>query len=112
MRDFAKRLFNVRREQIDLKFIFDHLGNYGICALLYYAGEHVLNNGSRTSPLPNFNLVSGWALEFIAFWLFSLNFTHGLFAIRALSKKPLNQWLFAIVTIFFFFVIGELISIR
>lgn len=111
MRDFAKRLFAVRRDQVDLKFIFDHLRNYGICAALFYAGEHVLNYGSRTSILPHFDLVSGWILKFMALWLFSLNFTHGLFAIRALSNKPLNQWLFAIVTVFLFFVVGELISV-
>jgi hypothetical protein len=112
MKSLAKQVLQVRREQIDIKFIFDHLRNYGICAAIFYAGNHIATNGAQISHSPLIASAAAIIFQFLAFVLFNLNFTHGLFAIRALSDKPINQWLFSIFTVLSFYMLSELIGVK
>lgn len=112
MREFAKRLFNICYDQVDLKYIFDHFRNYLICGALFYAGTVLLNRGAMIGKIPYFGFVAGWLFQVLAFVLFSLNFTHGQFAVRAITDKPFNHWVFAAFSVFLFFALVELVVVR
>lgn len=112
MEKLAEQILRVRREQVDLKFLFDHLRNYGICAAMFYAGNHIATSGAQISHSPYIASASAIIFQALAFMLFSLNFTHGLFAIRTLSEKPINQWLFSIFTVLSFYMLVELIGVK
>ena len=112
MQEFAKNLFTVRRDQVDLKLIFDHLRNYLICGAVFYAGNVLVSQAAVGNKLPYFGMVTVWFLQVLAFLLSSLNFTYGLFAVRALSEKPWNPWLFAVFTVCLFFAFQQLVVAR
>jgi hypothetical protein len=112
MKEFAENLFTIRRDQVDLKYIFDYFRNYLICGALFYAGNVLITRGAVVSKIPYFGFVAGWFFQVLAFVLFSLNFTHGQFAIRALAEKPIYRWLFIVINVFFFFALQELVAIK
>ncbi len=112
MAKLAERILRVRREQVDLKFLFDHLRNYGICAAMFFAGNHIAISGAQISHSAYIASATAIIFQTLAFMLFSLNFTHGLFAIRTLSDKPINQWLFSVFTVLSFYMLIELIGVK
>lgn len=112
MEKLAEQFLRVNREQIDIKFMFDHLRNYGICAAIFYAGNHIGTSGAQISHSPVIASAAAVIFQALAFFMFSLNFTHGLFAIRALSDKPINQWIFSTFTVLTFYILLELIGVR
>lgn len=112
MGKLAEQILRVNREQIDIKFIFDHLRNYGICAAIFYAGNYITTNGAQISHSAHIASAAAIIFQALAFILFSLNFTHGLFAIRALSDSPINQWVFSVFTVLAFYILLELIGVR
>ena len=112
MEKLAEQMLHVRREQVDIKFLFDHLRNYGICAAIFYAGNHIAANGAQISHSAYIASAAAIIFQLLAFVLFNLNFTHGLFAVRALSDKPINQWVFSVFTVLSFYILAELIGVR
>lgn len=112
MEKLAEQFLLVKREQIDIKFLFDHMRNYGICAAIFYAGNHIGTSGAQISHSIYIASAAAILFQALAFILFSLNFTHGLFVIRVLSDKPINQWIFTAFTVLSFYILLELIGVR
>jgi hypothetical protein len=112
MRKLSEQMFMVRREQIDIKFLFDHLRNYGICAAIFYAGNHIATHGAQISHSAFIASAAAIIFQLLAFVLFNFNFTHGMFAVRALSENPINKWLFSIFYVLSFYILIELVGVR
>ena len=69
-----EKFLEVNPEEIKLKFAFDHLRNYGIAAMVMFAGFYLFRNGaSNIDFIPYSNIIFGIFLLIIGFLLFSLN---------------------------------------
>ena len=80
-------LMHIEPKDVTLKFIFDHVRNYAICGVLFFAGFTNLNGKSQT--LIVFSFSGGIVLIFAAVALLGLNFIHGIIAfskIRNIAK--------------------------
>jgi hypothetical protein len=111
MRTLSEQMFKVDPKVIDIKFIFDHFRNYLICGALVFASK-VLEKSETLASFPNFNTAASWVLLLAGFLLFSFNFTHGLFAIRAVNGRRINDWLFAIFTVLLFMTLTQFLGVR
>ena len=112
METFSKQLLHVRREDVDLKFVFDHFRNYLICCALAF-GSKELAISDRVIMVPYMSGVASYVLGFLAFFLFSLNWTHGLFAVKAISKAPrINETIYMVFTILLNLIFLQLLGIR
>lgn len=92
--DLLKHLLKIEAKDVNLKFIFDHIRNYGICGLMVGIGAHVLAHPDKTSFLSAMlDLLAGAALFALPWGLFALNFFHGVLAFLALSNsKDFNDF--------------------
>jgi hypothetical protein len=111
MRAFSEQMFKVDPKSVDLKFIFDHFRNYLICGALVF-GSNALEKSESFMSFPHFNTAASWLLLIVGFVLFSLNFTHGLFALKAVSKHRINDWIYAVVTVLLFMTLTQILGVR
>jgi hypothetical protein len=74
--------FRVYPKDVNLKFVFDNLRNYGIAAVLFYTGILILKNGTTGTLLafPYAAGITGGIVMLSAFVLAVLNFMHGIVA--------------------------------
>lgn len=111
LRAFSEQIFRVDRKSVDLKFIFDHFRNYLICGALVLAGK-VLETSESFVSFAHFNTAASWLLLFCGFLLFTLNFTHGLFAVKAVSKHKISDWLYVTFTVLLFMTLTQILGVR
>lgn len=108
--DFLKLLLKVEAKDVNLKFVFDHIRNYGICGLMLGIGVKVLAHPDKSSFLGVFfDLLAGGLLFSLPWVLFALNFFHGIsafFAIR--DAKEVNKYWYLAVCLLLFFPAGKL----
>jgi hypothetical protein len=85
----------VESKDVNLKFVFDNLRNYGIAALFFYTGVLIFKNGA-SSILLDFPYAAGTVGVIImvtAVILASLNFIQGTLALHAVKKLSLVPYL-------------------
>lgn len=98
----------VEKKEVNLKFVFDHLRNYGIAAVLFYTGASIFNNGSLSTFLQSINgagATIGVVVMLSAFLLAVLNFVQGMFALNAAIK--LNKWVYSLIVLIMHYVLFE-----
>ena len=108
--DFLKLLLKVEAKDVNLKFVFDHIRNYGICGLMLGIAVKVLAHPDKSNVLGAFfNFLEGGLLFSLPWVLFALNFAHGIsafFAIR--DAKEVNKYWYLAVSLLLFFSAGKL----
>ncbi len=108
--DFLKLLLKVDAKDVNLKFVFDHIRNYGICGLMFGIDIKVLVHPDKANFLGAFfDLLAGSLLFSLPWILFVLNFVHGIsafFAIR--SVKEVNKYWYLAVNLALFVAAGKL----
>lgn len=102
-----EQLLAVKKEDINLKFIFDHIRNYGLAAGVTHAGVYIsIIDGSGFNLILNcFLFIS---LFLIGFFLFILNLSHSIISFLALGIGNLAYYisgLFAVIVAVSFYVI-------
>lgn len=108
--DFLKLLLKVDAKDVNLKFVFDHIRNYGICGLMLGIGVKVLAHPDKTNFLGIiFDFLAGGVLFALPWGLFALNFLHGIFAFFAIrDSKEVNKYWYLAITLLLFFSAGKL----
>jgi hypothetical protein len=108
--DFLKLLLKVEAKDVNLKFVFDHIKNYGICGLMLGIGVKVLAHPDKTNFLGAFfDLLAGGVLFSLPWVLFALNFGHGILAFFAIrNAKEVNKYWYLAICISLFFPAGKL----
>ena len=108
--DFLKLLLKIEAKDVNLKFVFDHIRNYGICGLMLGIGVKVLAHPDEANVLGAFfDYLAGGVLFALPWALFALNFFHGIsafFAIR--DAKEVHKYWYLAVCLFLFFPAGKL----
>ncbi|MGI2856447.1 hypothetical protein ACRTDR_20035 [Shewanella algae] len=98
----------VEKNEVNLKFVFDHLRNYGIAAVLFYTGASIFNNGSLSTFLQSINgagATIGVVVMLSAFLLAVFNFVQGMYALNAAIK--LNKWVYSLIVLMMHYVLFE-----
>lgn len=108
--DFLKHLLKIEAKDVNLKFVFDHIRNYGICGLMLGIGIKVFEHPDQVSALrAMFDFLAGGLLIALPWGLFALNFYHGLLAFIAIrDAKEVNKYWYLAITILLFFAASKL----
>ncbi|MBK4735906.1 hypothetical protein [Noviherbaspirillum pedocola] len=96
--------------EVDMKFLFDHIRNYGIAGTLMYASHHV-NTRPSMSFIPHFGEFAAAAFAVISIFLFIINFLHGGVAYRMRFGRP-RLWIYAVLSVVWFLLMAELMELR
>jgi hypothetical protein len=84
-----ERFIEVSDQDINLKFLFDHLRNYIICGAVIFAAAQLMFGEKTISGIPYFGIVSGFILFIISYVFFWLNIFQGMHAASVCLKlKP------------------------
>lgn len=93
-------------KKVDLKFIFDHVRNYGIAATVMLLGIYLAKNPETSITLiPSFDIL--WAVLLICIG-FLLNILNLVQAILILAKLKLNIIIYFIFSFLLFFITSKL----
>ena len=95
-------ILHLDAKDVNLKFIFDNIRNYGICGAMLWAAPKVLLAASTTAGFieRSFSLVAYAVLISLPWLLFALNFGQlvlGFFKLQNPSK--LNTFLYLLITL-------------
>ena len=102
-------LLHVETKDVSLKFVFDHIRNYGICGGMVLAGFKMLSIASASNPVAMLlNFLSGGALLGIAAVAFALNLIQGFVAVTRVQEARHFDKLVFVVS----FVAVALIALR
>ncbi|MFM5396375.1 hypothetical protein ACEUAB_19850 [Aeromonas veronii] len=106
--DFIK----VESKDVNLKFVFDNLRNYGISAIFFYTGTLIFKNGSFIAPLdlPYISGTVGVIIMVTATILTSLNFVQGTIALLAVKKLSFVPYI--VITLLLHLVLFEFFFYR
>jgi hypothetical protein len=107
-REMLEAFLQVR--EVDMKWLFDHLRNYGIAGTLLYASRHVASRPSAFF-IPHFNDFASAAFALISIVLFLLNFAHGGVAYKKCFGRP-RLWIYAVLSVVWFLLMAELMEVR
>lgn len=102
----------VELKDINLKFVFDNLRNYGIAAIFFYTGALIFKNGASSTLLdfPYAGGTVGTIVMVTALILAVLNFIQGILAILKVKKLSLIPYF--IITICLHTVLFEVFFYR
>ncbi|MCU4441534.1 MULTISPECIES: hypothetical protein [Acinetobacter] len=93
-------------KKVDLKFIFDHVRNYGIAATVMLLGIYLAKHPETSITLiPSFDIL--WAVLLICIG-FLLNILNLVQAILILAKLKLNIIIYFIFSFLLFFITSKL----
>lgn len=102
---FVKQLLEIDSKKIDLKFIFDHVRNYGIGSAVMVSGFYLLKHPEiSTSIIPNGGIV--WGIIFLIFGLL-LNILNMVQIFWILANLKIKKLYLLIISGFLFFGIPE-----
>lgn len=103
---FLRHILEVDPQKIDLKFIFDHIRNYGIAATVMIAGAFLARHPeASTGLIPSFDPFWSIFLIFIGFLLNILNLVQ---AIWILTKLKLHILVYVVFSILLFMATSTL----
>jgi hypothetical protein len=110
--DFLKLLLKVEAKDVNLKFIFDHITNYGICGLMLGVGARVFGQSDSGHVFRVFfDMLAGGLLFALGWGLFALNFVHAILAFfRLRDAKEVNRYWY-LVTCFLLFLVASRLMI-
>ncbi|WP_426453930.1 hypothetical protein ACPF64_13725 [Acinetobacter sp. KB005] len=93
-------------QKVDLKFIFDHVRNYGIAATVMLLGIYLAKHPETSITLiPSFDIL--WAILLICIG-FLLNILNLVQAILILAKLKLNIVIYFVFSFLLFFITSKL----
>ncbi len=93
-------------KKVDLKFIFDHVRNYGIAATVMLLGIYLAKHPETSITfIPSFDIL--WAVLLICIG-FLLNILNLVQAILILAKLKLNIIIYFIFSFLLFFITSQL----
>jgi len=93
-------------KKVDLKFIFDHVRNYGIAATVMLLGIYLAKHPETSITLiPSFDIL--WAILLICIG-FLLNILNLVQAILILAKLKLNIVIYFVFSFLLFFITSKL----
>lgn len=107
-----ENFFKVEEKDVNLKFVFDNLRNYGISALFFFTGVLIFKNGT-SSILLDFPYAAGTVgviVMFSSLILAIMNFIQGTLAILAVKKLSLVPYF--VITICLHIVLFEVFFYR
>lgn len=103
---FLRHILEVDPQKVDLKFIFDHVRNYGIAATVILVGIYLAKHPENSMTLiPSFDIFWAILLICIGFLLNTLNLVQ---AILILAKLKLNIVIYFIFSFLLFFITSKL----
>jgi hypothetical protein len=103
-------LLHVSPKDVTLKFVFDHIRNYGICGVMLLAGARVVREAIQSdNPIDYVTGLVAWGVLFALPWLlFALNFAHGIFAVAALQDlSKVRKWVYFVLSFLVFVAAGR-----
>lgn len=102
---FLKQLLEIDSKKIDLKFIFDHVRNYGIGSAVMVSGFYLLKNPEISmSIIPNGGIF--WGILFVLFGL-GLNILNMVQIFWILANLEIRKIYLVSASIFLFLGIPE-----
>lgn len=102
---FVKQLLEIDSKKVDLKFIFDHVRNYGIGSAVMVSGLYLLKHPDiSTSIIPNGGIF--WGIIFLIFGLF-LNILNMVQIFWILANLKIKKIYLLVISGFLFFGIPE-----
>ena len=107
---FLNHVLHLEAKDVNVKFLFDHVRNYGIAGATLFAATKILGHASATSnPLIQFwDFLSGGILFALPWALFALNLMNGIVAVARIQKvASISKWVFVLV-----FVVLALAGLR
>ncbi|KAF7962798.1 hypothetical protein AWV80_17525 [Cupriavidus sp. UYMU48A] len=90
-----KKPFFLAPEKFDVKFIFDHVRNYGIAGGVLLAGKTVAAHGPAFATFLPAGLVGG-IIQLVGASLMTLNFAHGFGGLLMLKESG-KRFLFVLL---------------
>lgn len=108
--NLLNHLLKIEAKDVNLKFIFDHIRNYGICGLMLGIGVKVLLHPDKSNSLSTFfDYLSGGFLFALPWGLFVLNFIHGIYGFLAIrDTKETNIYFYLAGILLIFLLTGKL----
>jgi ABC-type multidrug transport system fused ATPase/permease subunit len=95
--NIIKHLLYIEEKDLRLKFIFDHVRNYGISASVMVAGFYLFANGAVVNDFPGAGIVFGSLLLFSGFLLMVFNLMQPIWAMVQYKLKMLPYMISSIV---------------
>ncbi|WP_335975503.1 hypothetical protein [Acinetobacter calcoaceticus] len=103
---FLRHILAYDPQKVDLKFIFDHVRNYGIAATVMLLGIYLAKHPETSITLiPSFDIL--WAILLICIG-FLLNILNLVQAILILAKLKLHIAIYFIFSLLLFFITSKL----
>ena len=96
------RLVDVKKEDITLKFIFDHIRNYGIAASVMVAGFYLHQHGStiNLTQFPGASTVFGISFILLGLTLLAFNLSQAIWALIRLEIPKIPYFIFSSLMFF------------
>ncbi|ENV51422.1 MULTISPECIES: hypothetical protein [Acinetobacter] len=96
-----KQLLEVDPSKIDLKFIFDHVRNYGIAATVMIAGFYLAKHPQESMTLlPSFDIFWAIFLMILGLVLSIFNLTQAIWIVAKLKLPMFLYFLFSFILFF------------
>ena len=103
---FLRHILEVDPQKVDLKFIFDHVRNYGIAATVMLVGIYLGKHPETSmSFIPSFDIF--WAIFLICLG-FLLNILNFVQAVLILAKLKLHIAVYFAFSLLLFFITSKL----
>jgi|JI6StandDraft_1071083.scaffolds.fasta_scaffold84405_3 hypothetical protein len=109
---FVAHLLHLEPKDVNLKFVFDHLRNYGIAAGMAWAGVGIFSKVGGVAGFldKTLDLIAAGSLLGLGVILFFLNFAHGVAAAAKLQKfEYVGKWSFTIVSFLIILIAVKLV---
>jgi hypothetical protein len=101
-----EHLLAVEPAEIRLKWVFDHVTNYGVAAVVMITGFYLFKHGSTVDPLPCAGIVFGSLLIILGLVLSVLNIVQPIYA---MAKQKIPMVPYMIVSIIIFLAASEFV---
>lgn len=98
---FRQRFIDVDDNEINLKFLFEHIKNYLVCATVFFSAIYVISASETVIGIPGFGVISGSILCLIAVGLFGLNLLQGMHAVIVFFKLKFALPIYLVLVLFF-----------
>lgn len=109
---FINHIVHVVPKDVNVKFIFDHIRNYGIAGGMCWVGAKILKQVSCTPDcfVAWLDYIAGGSLLGLGVVLFFINVAHGIAAAAAVQDfKHVRKWPFTAVTLLIILIAVKLV---
>lgn len=104
LNQFLDHILHINEKDLNLKFIFDHIRNYGIAASVVAIGLFLIKHGTSYTVFPKSGIIFGIALITFGFILLILNLMQPIWAMVQHKIKMLP---YLIMSLLFFLTANE-----